>query len=138
MISRRPSSSWIFAAALAVAGGWAFAQTPAAPARPSWADEPLEASNRATVARVVPGSADIVVLDGGLYQGIRTGVLCVVERADATDAPPAIVARLVVVASQPEHSAALITALGANVTLRPGDQVRLETSSEPAPTTNVL
>jgi hypothetical protein len=123
-------------AALAVAGVVAHAQTQAvasSPAvaptavvvasHPSWVDDTLEPDGRASIASVVSGSPDIVVLDHGLYVGFRVGTPCLVERNGTT------VGELVVVASQPSRAAALITSQSASTALQAGDQVRLKTLS---------
>jgi hypothetical protein len=83
--------------------------------RPAWAGqtldasghiqvETLEPSNHARVVRVVPGKTDVVVLDGGLYAGLQVGMALQVERFGTP------VAKLVVVASEIQRSAALILA----------------------------
>jgi hypothetical protein len=89
--------------------------------RPYWVDESLEPSGHARIARMVEGKADVVMLDGGLYQGFRTGVVCTVQREGAP------VAQLIVVASEQHRAAALITALPNTVIITPGDEVRVST-----------
>jgi hypothetical protein len=93
---------------------------------PSWVDDTLEPDGHARIARVVPGSPDVVVLDHGLYAGLRVGAPCLIERNGNT------VAEIVVVASQTGQAAALITDEAKDVSLQPGDTVRLKT------VTNVL
>jgi hypothetical protein len=115
------------AAALA-AGAGARAQNgtiaAVAPAsHPSWVDDTLEPDGHARIARVVPGSPDVVVLDHGLYAGLRVGAPCIIERNGNT------VATIVVVASQTGQAAALITDEAKDVVLQAGDSVRLKTVS---------
>jgi len=88
---------------------------------PAWVDDTLEPDGHARVARVVTGSPDVVVLDHGLYAGLRVGAPCLIERNGST------VAEIVVVASQSGHAAALITDEAKDVTLQAGDTVRLKT-----------
>jgi hypothetical protein len=91
------------------------------PDRPYWVDESLEPSGRARIARIVDGKAYVVLLDGGLYQGFRTGVVCTVQREGAP------VAQLIIVASEEHRAAALITAQPNTVIITPGDDVRVST-----------
>ncbi len=116
------------AAALAAGTGLRAQNGTASPApavapasHPTWADDTLEPDGHARIARVVPGSPDVVVLDHGLYAGLRIGAPCLVERNGNT------VAAIVVVASQSGHAAALITDEVKDVVLQPGDTVRLKT-----------
>ncbi len=88
------------------------------PNRPYWVDESIEPSGRAHIARMVFG---VVLLDGGLYQGFRTGVVCTVQREGAP------VAQLIIVASEEHRAAALITAQPNTVIITPGDEVRVST-----------
>jgi hypothetical protein len=91
------------------------------PNRPYWVDESIEPSGHARIARMVEGKADVVMLDGGLYQGFRTGVVCTVQREGAP------VAQLIIVASEEHRAAALITARPNTVIITPGDEVRVST-----------
>ncbi len=87
--------------------------------RPRWVEEPLAPTSGAHITRMVEGRADVVVLNGGYYQGFRNGVICNVEHGGTP------VARLIVVSAEENRSAALITDLPKNVILVPGDNVRL-------------
>jgi hypothetical protein len=91
------------------------------PNRPYWVDESLEPSGRASITRIVEGKADVVLLDGGLYQGFRNGVVCNVQRKGLP------VAQMIVVASEEHRAAALITAQPNTVIITPGDEVRIST-----------
>jgi hypothetical protein len=83
-------------------------------------DESIEPSGHARIARMVEGKADVVMLDGGLYQGFRTGVVCTVQREGTP------VAQLIIVASE-EHRAAALVILPNSVIITPGDEVRVST-----------
>lgn len=91
------------------------------PNRPYWVDESIEPSGHARISRMVEGKAEVVMLDGGLYQGFRTGVVCTVQRSGLP------VAQLIIVASEEHRAAALITALPNTVIITPGDEVRVST-----------
>ncbi|HTB64007.1 MAG TPA: hypothetical protein VK737_10515 [Opitutales bacterium] len=136
----RPTALFAAAALVLAVDGLAHAQSTAAvrppllsqdtyhPAhsttRPDWVDAPLVPTGHAHISRIAEGQADVVVLDGGLYQGFRNGVLCVIMRKDAA------VAQLVVVATEEDRSAALITNQnGLSSPLMPGDEVRVSTMS---------
>lgn len=138
MRSFRPSLLLSAAALALAAAGWARAQSPGVhppllpadayrPAHstthPDWVDDTLEPSNLAHISRIVEGKADVVLLDGGLYQGFRNGVACVIQRKGET------VASLVVVATQETRSAALITNQLASIIPLPGDEVRVSSMS---------
>ncbi len=138
MPTLRPSVLFTAAALVLAAGGWAQAQSVAPvrppllpadayrpthnPNHPDWVDESLEPSGRAHIAHITEGQADVVLLDGGLYQGFRNGVDCVIQRKGAT------VAQLVVVATEDTRCAALITNRE-NIIVVPGDEVRLSSMS---------
>jgi hypothetical protein len=70
--------------------------------RPAWLDDDVDPSHIARVASVQPGVADVVVLDGGLYENLRIGTPCLVLHNGT------LVGEMVVVASNKEHAAALI------------------------------
>jgi hypothetical protein len=136
----RPTALFAAAALVLAADGLAYAQS-AAPVRPpllspdayhpahsathpDWVDAPLVPTGHAHISGITEGHADVVMLDGGLYQGFRNGVLCVIMRKDAP------VAQLVVVAAEKDRSAALITNQnGLSSPLIPGDEVRVSTMS---------
>jgi len=91
------------------------------PNRPYWVDESIEPSGHARIARMLEGKADVVLLDGGLYQGFRTGVVCTVQREGTP------VAQLIIVASEEHRAAALITDQPNSVIIKPGDEVSVST-----------
>ncbi|MGA2051851.1 MAG: hypothetical protein ABSH19_00930 [Opitutales bacterium] len=128
----RPASIALCTAAALAAGAVVRAQSGAAPipagvpavvatSHPAWVDDTLEPDGRARISRVVAGSPDIVVLDRGLYAGLRVGSPCLVDRNGTS------VAELIVVATQPDCAVALITDQTKGITLQSGDQVRLKT-----------
>jgi hypothetical protein len=96
------------------------AMAPAA-THPAWVDDTLEPDGRARISRIEAGTPDLVVLDRGLYSGMRVGASCLVERNSAP------VAELIIVATQPNCAVALITDQAKGVTLQSGDAVRLKT-----------
>ena len=65
--------------------------------------------------------ADIAVLDGGLDQGFRRGMVCLVERGTQS------IGELIIIESKSSCSAALILSLSNNYTIQPGDSVRIKT-----------
>lgn len=89
---------------------------------PSFVSESLYSPNRATVAEVVPSlAADVVILNGGLEQGIRLGMVCRVTRG------PLAVGELIVIESNRDRSAALILQLHSEYLIQTGDQARVKT-----------
>jgi len=135
-MSSRRISTCLLAAAVLAAGNGLCAQTapaewhapmlppganrPAADTdHPRWVQETIEPTNRAHIARMLEGHADVVVLDSGYYQGFRDGVVCLVQRGNTP------VARLMVVATEENRCAALITNLPPDVIIVPGDEVRV-------------
>ncbi len=96
------------------------------PNRPAWVDEALEPTSRAHISRIVEGKADVVLLDGGIYQGFRTGVNCVITRKNAQGQDEAVV-WMVVVATEENRCAALVTQK--LTTPIPGNEVRVSSMS---------
>ena len=89
---------------------------------PAFVSESIYSSNRAKVLAIEPNlAADLVVLEGGLDQGIRLGMLCLVERGTQS------IGELIIVESGSNCSAALILELTDNLTIQPGDVVRIKT-----------
>jgi len=91
--------------------------------RPYWVDESIEPSNKAHIVRMAVGKADVVLLDGGLYQGFRNGVVCNLYRGGKSIDS----VKLIVVASEEHRAAALIAALPTTVIITPGDEIRIST-----------
>lgn len=89
---------------------------------PVWAQRPLVSSSRAAVAKVVStATADIVLLGGGHNEGFREGMACEVYRGSE------LIAELMIVHCETERSAALITALKADMGIVPGDVANIKT-----------
>ncbi len=105
--------------------GNAAASLPAAPSalslsRPAWLDDDLNPHQIARVASVQPGAADVVVLDSGLYEGLRIGTPCLVSHNGTP------VGEMVVVASDKAHAAALIVSQAKGAVITAGDDVGLK------------
>ncbi len=66
-------------------------------------------------------AADLVILDGGLEQGLRLGMVCRVERGEQS------IGELIIIESGSNCSAALILNLTDNLTIQSGDNVRINT-----------
>jgi len=96
------------------------------PNHPAWVDEALEPSNHAHISRIVEGQADVVLLDGGLYQGFRTGVIGVITHKGTQGQDEAVV-WMVVVATEENRCAALVTKK--LVTPMPDQEVRVSSMS---------
>ena len=89
---------------------------------PAFVKESLYSSNAATVAKVTPTlAADVVILDGGLGQGIRLGMVCRVTRGLQS------VGELIIIESRSDQSAGLILELVKDSTIQVGDIARIKT-----------
>ena len=89
---------------------------------PAFVKESLYSSNAATVAKVTPTlAADVVMLDGGLGQGIRLGMVCRVTRGLQS------VGELIIIESRSDQSAGLILELVKDSTIQAGDIARIKT-----------
>ena len=89
---------------------------------PAFVDESIYSSNKATVSTIDSNlAADLVILDGGLEQGLRLGMVCLVERGTQ------LIGELIVIESTSNCSAALILNLTDNLTIQSGDRVRVKT-----------
>ena len=89
---------------------------------PAFVKESLYSPNAATVAKVTPMlSADVVILDGGLEQGIRLGMVCRVTRGLQS------VGELIIIESCSDQSAGLILELVKDSTIQVGDIARIKT-----------
>lgn len=99
-----------------IAGSYVCAEVPA------FVDESIYSSNKATVSTIDSNlAADLVILDGGLEQGLRLGMVCLVERGTQ------FIGELIVIESRSNCSAALILNLTENLTIQSGDRVRVKT-----------
>ena len=89
---------------------------------PAFVKESLYSPNAATVAMVKPMlAADVVILDGGLEQGIRLGMVCRVTRGLQS------VGELIIIESRSDQSAGLILELVKDSTIQAGDIARIKT-----------
>lgn len=89
---------------------------------PAFVSESIYSSNKASVSVVDSNlAADLVILSGGLEQGLSLGMTCLVERNSQ------LVGELVIIKSESACSAALILDLADNLTIQPGDSVRVKT-----------
>ena len=89
---------------------------------PAFVKESLFSPNAATVAMVTPMlAADVVILDGGLEQGIRLGMVCRVTRGLQS------VGELIIIESRSDQSAGLILELVKDSTIQAGDIARIKT-----------
>ena len=89
---------------------------------PAFVKESLYNSNAAIVAEVAPTlSADVVILDGGLKQGIRLGMVCRVTRGLHS------VGELIIIESRSDQSAGLILELVKDSTIQAGDIAQIKT-----------
>lgn len=89
---------------------------------PAFVQASLYSSNAAPVAEVVPTlAADVVILDGGLEQGIRLGMVCRVTRSARS------IGELIIIESRSDRSAGLILELVEDSTIQAGDIARIKT-----------
>ncbi len=89
---------------------------------PGFVAETLHSPNAAPVAEVISSAAaDIVIIDGGLEQGLRLGMVCRVIRGFSE------VGELIIIESRSNRSAALILQLSENSFIQPGDLARIKT-----------
>jgi len=94
----------------------------AAAERPAFVGEPLRSPHRARVAAVAPaGESDVVVLDGGLEEGLAIGMVCRVVRGGER------IGRVILVASRRYRSAGLILGLAEGAAIRAGDIAEVKT-----------
>lgn len=89
--------------------------------RPNFVKETIFSPNTATVASIVPSlNADIVILDGGLVQGLRHGMVCSINRGFLS------IGELIIIESRSECSAGLILELVEDATIQKGDIARVK------------
>ena len=89
---------------------------------PAFAQESLYSPNAAPVAEVIPTlAADVVILDGGLEQGLRLGMVCRVTRGVRS------IGELIIIESRSDRSAGLILELVEDSTIQAGDIARIKT-----------
>jgi hypothetical protein len=89
---------------------------------PGFVQESLHSPNTASVAEIIPShAADVVILNGGLEQGIRLGMVCRVNRGTVE------VGELIIIESRSNRSAGLILDLTENNFIQAGDIARIKT-----------
>ena len=89
---------------------------------PTFVNESIYSSNKAKVSSIDSNlMADLVILDGGLEQGLRLGMVCLVERGVQ------LIGELIIIESGSNCSAALILNLTENSIIQSGDDVRIKT-----------
>jgi len=89
---------------------------------PAFVKESIYSPNAATVSTVVPALvADVVILDGGLEQGIRLGMVCRINRSTQS------IGELIIIESRSDRSAGLILELVDDSTIQAGDIARVKT-----------
>ena len=89
---------------------------------PSFINESIYSSSEATVSVIDANlAADLVILDGGLEQGLRLGMVCLVERGSKS------IGELIIIESKSDCSAALILNLTDNLLIQSGDRARVKT-----------
>lgn len=89
---------------------------------PAFVRESLHSPNAAPVSTVLPSlAADVVILDGGLEQGLRLGMVCTVSRGMHS------IGELIIIESQSHRSAGLILELVENASIQAGDIARVKT-----------
>jgi hypothetical protein len=89
---------------------------------PAFVKESIYSPNAATVSTVVPSfAADVVILDGGLEQGMRLGMKCRINRGKQS------IGELIIIESRSDRSAGLILELVDDSTIQAGDIARVKT-----------
>lgn len=121
--SRKFASSLLLGAAgLLLSMSAAIASNGSSANRPSFVRGSLGTTNTAIVAEVMPAlAADVVLLDGGLEQGLRLGMVCRVSRGSND------VGELIIIESRSDRSAGLILELVEETIIQAGDIARIKT-----------
>lgn len=89
---------------------------------PAFVQGSLHSANAARVAEVIPTLAtDVVILAGGLEDGLRLGMVCRVTRG------PKAIGELIIIESRSDRSAGLILELVEESTIQAGDIARIKT-----------
>ena len=89
---------------------------------PAFVKESLYSPFAAPVASVVPSLAvDVVIIDGGLEQGIRLGMVCTVSRGSRS------IGELIIIESRSDRAAGLILKLVDDSIIQAGDIARVKT-----------
>lgn len=89
---------------------------------PDFVAESLYSSNAAPVAEIVSSpAADVVIIAGGLEQGLRIGMVCRIVRGFKQ------IGEIIIIESHSDRSAALIRELSENTSIQAGDSARIKT-----------
>ncbi len=89
---------------------------------PNFVKETIYSPNAASVSKVIPSlAADVVILDGGLEQGLRLGMVCNINRGFQS------IGELIIIESRSDRSAGLILELVEDATIKAGDIARVKT-----------
>lgn len=89
---------------------------------PSFVKSTLHSANTALVSEVLPTlSADVVLLKGGLEQGLRLGMVCRVSRGMKS------IGELVIIESRSKRAAGLILKLDKGSAIQTGDIAQIKT-----------
>lgn len=89
---------------------------------PAFVKESLYSPYAAPVATVAPTlAADVVILDGGLEQGLRLGMVCTVTRGFKS------IGELIIIESRSDRAAGLILELVDDSLIQAGDIARVKT-----------
>jgi len=89
---------------------------------PAFVKSPLHSSNAAIVSEVISTlSEDVVLLEGGLEQGVRLGMVCRISRNMQS------IGEIVVIESRSEDAAGLILKLNKGSTIQTGDIAQIKT-----------
>ncbi len=89
---------------------------------PEFVRESIYSPNAAPVAEVIPtAAADLVILSGGLQQGLRLGMVCRVVRGFEA------IGEIIIIESSSDRAAALILELSENSFIQTGDVARIKT-----------
>ena len=89
---------------------------------PAFIKSPLHSSNAATVSQVISTLCeDVVLLKGGLEQGVRLGMVCRISRGMQ------FIGELVIIESRREDAAGLILKLNKGSTIQTGDIAQIKT-----------
>ena len=104
----------------AVADG--FAAEMDAATQPAFVKETIYSPYAAKVAKVIPSFAgDAVILEGGLEQGLRCGMVCRIHQDSQA------IGELIIIESRNGCSAGLILELAQDAAIESGDVVRVKT-----------
>ena len=89
---------------------------------PAFVQSPLHSSNVALVAEVISTlSEDVVLLKGGLEQGLRLGMVCLISRGMQS------IGELVIIESRSDDAAGLILKLNKGYAVQTGDIAQIKT-----------